>query len=263
MEKSQITNEQIIRKDGVFVTYTSPDVVQDSLYFHITDPTSPLGTIIAGTKSTQSFIGNGVITGYSLLADQSGDLVIDLWKDTYANYPPTNADTITGGNEPTLSSSDKSADTTLTDWTTTFTLGDILMLNVDSASSVVWADLNLGIKYDLELNEIIFTAYYAMEILEVSEVHTQAGTDGSAVTLNLERLQGTEAPGAGDAILSSEFDLKGTANTVQTRKGVDFTDARLLSPGDRIALSPTGTLTSVEGVQVTLYLKFFGRGDYY
>ena len=66
----------------------------------------------------------------------SGSIVIDIWKDTYANYPPTVADTITASAKPTLSSATKSEDTTLTGWTTSITAGDVLGFNVDSASSV-------------------------------------------------------------------------------------------------------------------------------
>jgi hypothetical protein len=36
------------------------------------------------------------ITSYTLLADQTGSVVVDIWKDVYANYPPVVADNITG-----------------------------------------------------------------------------------------------------------------------------------------------------------------------
>ena len=55
----------------------------------------------------------------------SGSIVIDVWKDTYANFPPTVADTITASAKPTLSSATKSDDTTLTGWTTAVTAGDV------------------------------------------------------------------------------------------------------------------------------------------
>src|SRR6266478_2257713 len=61
------------------------------------------------------------ITSWTLLADQSGSIVIDLWKDTYANYPPTIADTITASAKPTLSSATKNTSSTLTGWTTSVT----------------------------------------------------------------------------------------------------------------------------------------------
>jgi len=53
-----------------------------------------------------------------------GDAVIDLWKDTYANFPPTSADTITASARPTLSSAVKGQSSTLTGWTTAVAAGD-------------------------------------------------------------------------------------------------------------------------------------------
>jgi len=76
------------------------------------------------------------ITAATLLADVSGSIVVDIWKDTYANYPPTVADTITASAKPTISSATKSQDTTLTGWTTSITAGDILGFKVDSATTV-------------------------------------------------------------------------------------------------------------------------------
>jgi hypothetical protein len=34
------------------------------------------------------------ITGVVMLAEQVGAIVVDVWADTYGNYPPTNADSI-------------------------------------------------------------------------------------------------------------------------------------------------------------------------
>lgn len=76
------------------------------------------------------------ITAVRLLADQSGSIVVDIWADSYANYPPTNADSITASATPTISSATKSQDTTLTGWTTAITAGTILGFNVDSATSI-------------------------------------------------------------------------------------------------------------------------------
>ncbi len=76
------------------------------------------------------------ITGWTLLADQSGSIVIDVWKDSYANFPPTVADTIAGSEKPTLSTATKNQDLTLTTWTTALTAGQILRFNVDSAATV-------------------------------------------------------------------------------------------------------------------------------
>lgn len=74
----------------------------------------------------------GTITAVRLLGDQVGSIVVDIWKDSYANYPPTVADTICASAKPTLSTAIKSQDTTLTGWTTGVALGDILAFKVDS-----------------------------------------------------------------------------------------------------------------------------------
>jgi hypothetical protein len=87
-----------------------------------------------------------VIISARLVADASGSIVIDIWKDTYANFPPTNADSITAGTEPTLSSAQKSENTTLSGWTTTLTDGDWLGFNVDSATTVKQVTLSLTVR---------------------------------------------------------------------------------------------------------------------
>lgn len=76
------------------------------------------------------------ITSVTALADQSGDIVVDVWKDTYANYPPTDADTITASAPITISSAIKSVDSTLTGWTTAVAAGDNLIFNVDSCTTI-------------------------------------------------------------------------------------------------------------------------------
>lgn|SRR3990167_7743429 len=75
------------------------------------------------------------ITAVTLLADVSGSIVIDIWKDVYANFPPTVADTITASAKPTISSATKSQDTTLTGWSVGIAQGDILRFNVDSITT--------------------------------------------------------------------------------------------------------------------------------
>jgi hypothetical protein len=86
------------------------------------------------------------IQSVTLLADQTGSIVIDIWKDTYANFPPTDADSITASAPPTISSAQKSEDTTLTGWTKTINAGDILAFNVDSITSITRVTLALKVK---------------------------------------------------------------------------------------------------------------------
>jgi hypothetical protein len=66
----------------------------------------------------------------------AGAIVLDVWKDTFANYPPTVADTITAAAKPTVAASaNKAESSTLTGWTTTFLAGDAFAVNVDSVST--------------------------------------------------------------------------------------------------------------------------------
>ena len=101
--------------------------------------------ITTGEKGHISMPFAGEIISSELVADQSGSIVIDIWEDTYANFPPTDDDSITASAPPTLSSGQKSQDTTLTGWTTTFSEGDILAFNVDSASTVTRVTLTLKV----------------------------------------------------------------------------------------------------------------------
>jgi hypothetical protein len=86
------------------------------------------------------------ITQVTMLADQSGSIVVDIWKDTYANFPPTDADSITASAPPTLSSAQKAQDSTLTGWTTSISAGDILAFNVDSCTTITRVTISLKVE---------------------------------------------------------------------------------------------------------------------
>jgi hypothetical protein len=101
--------------------------------------------LTTGVKGYVEIPYSGVITSWTLTSDVSGSCVIDVWKDTYANYPPTLANTIAGSEKPTLSSAIKNQDNNLTTWTTSVTAGDIIGFNVDSASTVTRVNLSIKI----------------------------------------------------------------------------------------------------------------------
>lgn len=92
--------------------------------------------ITTGIKGDVRVPYDCTIVGATLLADQSGSIVIDVWKDTLANFPPTVADTITASAKPTLTTATNSEDTTLTGWTVAVTAGDVLRFKVDSVTTV-------------------------------------------------------------------------------------------------------------------------------
>jgi len=93
-------------------------------------------TITTGEKGHIEVPFDCNITGWSLLANQTGSIVVDVWKDTYASFPPTVLDTIAGTEKPTLSAALKNQDLALTTWITALNKGDVLAFKVDSVSSV-------------------------------------------------------------------------------------------------------------------------------
>lgn len=103
---------------------------------------------------------------------------------------------------------------------------------------------------------IFFTATRPCFVRAVSEKHTVAGTDAGAVTLQIERLQGTTALDSGTTILETAFDLKGTAYTTQQGQLNRIKTSTALQTGDSLALKDSGVLTSLQGVQVTLEIQF-------
>ena len=84
---------------------------------------------------------NATVTSWSLQADQSGSVIVDVWKCTYAQFdPPTTpsvANSITGSETPTITAASKNRDTSLSTWTTTLAEGDVLAFSVPSPSTSI------------------------------------------------------------------------------------------------------------------------------
>lgn len=96
-----------------------------------------------GVKAYLQIPFNATITSVTLLAGQTGSVVVDIWKDTYANFPPTVADSICSAAKPTITSGDKYTDSTLTGWTTTINANDILAFNIDSVTNLIKLTVSL------------------------------------------------------------------------------------------------------------------------
>jgi len=77
-----------------------------------------------------------VIQEIILLGDTTGSVSIDIWKDTYANYPPTIDDTILPETHPAISEDIKYKDNTLEGWNTTISAGDILTFYIESVADI-------------------------------------------------------------------------------------------------------------------------------
>jgi hypothetical protein len=105
-------------------------------------------------------------------------------------------------------------------------------------------------------SQVFFIASAPMQILGVQEVHTTLGTDAGAVTGSVEKLTGTQAPGAGVTVLSATVNLKAAINTVQT-PALSATAANLLlATGDRVGFVLSGTATAVAGVVVSVLARY-------
>ena len=67
-----------------------------------------------------------------MYADVSTTTTVDIWRDSYVNYPALDADSITAAATPTITAATKMQDGTLTGWTTAIAAGDHLLFNVDA-----------------------------------------------------------------------------------------------------------------------------------
>lgn len=104
------------------------------------------------TTGLKGYLGpvpfDGTITQNTLLADQSGSVVVDVWKCTYSQFDagsthPVSGDKITASAPPTISTATKSQDSTLTGWTTAFAAGDIFAFSVTSVTDIQRVTLSL------------------------------------------------------------------------------------------------------------------------
>lgn len=100
-------------------------------------------TITTGVKADVYLLENLTVEGWTLLADQSGSIQLDIWQDTYANFPPTVADTITASDKPLISSATKGQDLAPTGWDSTLDAGSSLRINVDSVTTIQRVTLTL------------------------------------------------------------------------------------------------------------------------
>jgi hypothetical protein len=100
--------------------------------------------ITTGLKGYFTIPYSGTIKSWYITAQESGSIVFDIWK---ANASiPTITDTITASAKPSLSSAQLNNSSTLTDWTTSVTAGDVFAYNVDSVSSIKQVTLILNIE---------------------------------------------------------------------------------------------------------------------
>lgn len=80
----------------------------------------------------------GTITAARAMSNDStsGSIAVDLWLEPYADAPPADADSITASAPVTITTATKSEDTTLTGWSKSLAVGDFIVPNIDSVTSL-------------------------------------------------------------------------------------------------------------------------------
>jgi hypothetical protein len=131
--------------------------------------------------------------------------------------------------------------------------GDIAVYSMNANGDLVAAGPNFHI------------ANRPMRVSAISYSHSTAGTDGSAVNLQVEKCTGTTAAGSGTNLLTNNsnagFNCKGTINTVQAGTLAAAASLRMAAT-DRLAIDTAGTLTALAGVVVTvLFEPAYGRKE--
>jgi len=127
---SQFTSRSLVDKAYVDTHFTAGNTAR-SIGFS----TDGNGQVIStGIKGYIVAGFTGTITGWDIVADKVGTIVVDVWKGT--GSVPTVANSITGSQQPTLSSTQFNSSTNVSTWTTNVTLGDIIVFNVTGATLI-------------------------------------------------------------------------------------------------------------------------------
>lgn len=92
----------------------------------------------------------------------------------------------------------------------------------------------------------------ACRVIGVTERHQTAANDAGGVTLMVKGVPSGTAKAAGTDVLSAGINLKAAADTNQAGALHATVANRTLAAGDGLALVPTGTLTTLDGVGVTV-----------
>lgn len=90
--------------------------------------------MLSGNKGSVTLDVSGVIESLVILADQQGDLTLDIKKSNYSTFPTFTS--IVGGVYPQMTNSRKVRDDDLAAWDTTLVAGDILTFDVIAVNNI-------------------------------------------------------------------------------------------------------------------------------
>lgn len=99
--------------------------------------------ITTGDKGSIFIPYNATINSVTMIADVSGNCVVDILKSSYSTYPT--ASSICSTSLPTISGSFKSTDSSLVGWDTNIQSGNVLDFQVLSADSITKLTLTMGV----------------------------------------------------------------------------------------------------------------------
>lgn len=231
-----------------------------------------------GSIATQAFFSANrdfVITGvqmiWSTAGSDAGTVTADVFKDTSTNAPGAGTSVLAAAQ------SVKGAINTTVNVALSATAATLAMAAGDRLSVVMTGTLTalaglvivvylapvynrVEVTYAMKANGSIattgmFSCDRDYEVLEVSEVHSTAGTDGGTVSGDIFIDKGTTAPGGGATAIAAVFSLKATANTTTFTAPATALHSRTAKKGDRITFKTTGTLTALAGIVVTVSLR--------
>jgi len=105
--------------------------------------------ITTGAKAWLPLLKSGTLTGWDLTIDTSATITVDVWDDTYGNFPPTDADSMTNGHEPAISAATSATDADISDWAdVAVTKGEYIRVNVDANDNATFAVLWLKVRWE-------------------------------------------------------------------------------------------------------------------
>ena len=107
--------------------------------------------ITAGLKGFIQIPFDHRITATALFGKPSGSIAVDLWRCSYTAFDggvthPAAGDKITSSTPPTITSSTKSQDSTLSGWSTSGSAGAVYGINVNSCTNITNVTLVITLK---------------------------------------------------------------------------------------------------------------------
>lgn len=105
---------------------------------------SGLGSVITSGVAGNLYWPSGItLAGVTLTSNESGSIVIDIWKVPRLSLPAASGSTIVASTPPTISGGYQAQDNILSGWTKTINADDVTVINVRSVSGFTEITLTL------------------------------------------------------------------------------------------------------------------------